>query len=247
MIEKLLLQSHLSLEKKANKMHRLFSCTGHPLKWLVFAATSLILIASLANAVTERSPISRFSRPNLSSRFGLSSTTTTSTTTSTTTAKPSEILLNQRGIIANSPSSLGSDQKQTIDYIGDNVAIASSRASRNADIFQNGDGFNIFVTNTCEFESMRVDVRTSRPFFGVIHTKNQRQKSVCAIEGNGNSEYSLDISHVLNPSDDQYCGVIRARRNSPDDKDILSVVIAVRLHKNIELSDDKFFLLNCTK
>jgi len=128
------------------------------------------------------------------------------------------------------------------------VAASSSnnRSTRTADIFQNGDGFNLFVTNTCERELMHVNIKTSRPFFGVIHTRQQRQKSVCTVEGNGDTEYNLDISHVLNQQDPNYCGVIRARKESPEDKDLLSVVLAVRVHRNIELSDDKFFLLNCT-
>lgn len=124
---------------------------------------------------------------------------------------------------------------------------ASNRTARTADVFQNGDGYNIFVTNTCERELMRVNIKTSRPFYGVIHTRNQRQKAGCSVEGNGETEFNLDINHVLNQQDPAYCGVVRARKESPDDKDLLSVVIAVRVHRNIELSDDKFFLLNCTK
>lgn len=122
----------------------------------------------------------------------------------------------------------------------------SNRTARTADVFQNGDGFNIFVTNTCERELMRVNIKTSRPFFGAIHTRNQRQKAACTVEGDGDTEYNLDISHVLNQQDPNYCGVVKARKESPEDKDLLSVVLAVRVHRNIELSDDKFFLLNCT-
>lgn len=124
--------------------------------------------------------------------------------------------------------------------------VAGNRSTRTADVFQNGEGYNIFVTNTCERESMKVNIKTSRPFYGVIHTRNQRAKPGCSVEGNGDTEYNLDISHVLNSAEPNYCGVIKARRDSPDDKDILSVVVAVRVHRNIELSDDKFFLLNCT-
>lgn len=123
----------------------------------------------------------------------------------------------------------------------------ANRTTRTADVFQNGDGYNIFVTNTCERDSMKVNIKTSRPFYGVIHTRNQRQKPTCSVEGNGDTEYNLEISHVLSSQDPAHCGVIRARRDSAQDKDVLSVVVAVRVHRNIELSDDKFFLLNCTK
>lgn len=141
------------------------------------------------------------------------------------------------------PASVGS----AIEVAAPLNVPATNRTTRTADIFQNGDGYNIFVTNTCERESMKVNIKTSRPFYGVIHTRSQRTKPICSVEGNGDTEYNLEISHILNSQDPNYCGVIRARRESPEDKDVLSVVVAVRVHRNIELSDDKFFLLNCTK
>jgi hypothetical protein len=158
--------------------------------------------------------------------------TTTTTTTTTTTAKP-KLAVREH------------DTPQVRPPTSAIVAAAvTNRTTRTAaaDI----DDFNIFVTNTCERELMHVNIKTSRPFHGVIHTRNQRQKAVCTVEGTGETEYNLDISHVLNQQDPNYCGVIKARKESPDDKDLLSVVIAVRVHKNIELSNDKFFLLNCT-
>lgn len=125
--------------------------------------------------------------------------------------------------------------------------VQTNRSTRTADIFQNGDGFNIFVTNTCERESMKINVKTSRAFYGVIHTRDHRNKSICRIEGNGETDYNLEINQVLDHSDSNYCGAIRGPRNSPDDKEVVSVIVAVRVHKTIELSDDRFFLLNCTK
>lgn len=122
------------------------------------------------------------------------------------------------------------------------TTTTNNRTTRTAEIFDH----NIIVTNTCERESMKVNLRMNRDFYGVIHTRNQRSKQICSIEGTGDREYNLEISHVLNQQDPNYCGVIKARKDSPDDKDILSVVIAVRLHRKIELPDDKFFLLNCT-
>lgn len=127
------------------------------------------------------------------------------------------------------------------------LVSANNRTTRTAgDIFQNGDGYNIFVTNTCERESMKVNIRTSKPFYGIIHTRDQRAKQICTAEGNGDTEYNLEINHVLNDKDPGYCGVIRGYRASVEDKEILSVIVAIRLHRTIELSDDKFFLLNCT-
>lgn len=128
-----------------------------------------------------------------------------------------------------------------------NNIVGSNRSVRTADIFQNGEGYNMFVTNTCEREMMKINVRTSKPFFGVIHTRDHRSKSGCSVEGTGSSEYNLDISQVLNPTDPAYCGALRGPRETPQDSEIVSLVVAVRVHKSIERSDDRFFLLNCTK
>lgn len=94
---------------------------------------------------------------------------------------------------------------------------------------------------------MKINVKTSRAFYGVIHTRDHRKKSICTLEGNGDTDYNLEISQVLNPSDSNFCGAIRGQRNFPEDKETVSIIVAVRFHKTIELSDDRFFLLNCTK
>uniref|UniRef100_A0A6G1SJE2 Cuticlin N-terminal domain-containing protein n=1 Tax=Aceria tosichella TaxID=561515 RepID=A0A6G1SJE2_9ACAR len=151
------------------------------------------------------------------------------TSSTTTTTKPRPIIREPEAPVRALSSPLATNTN-------------TNRSTRTADI----EEFNIFVTNTCERELMHVNIKTSKPFYGVIHTRNQRQKSVCTIEGTGETEYNLDIHHVLNQFDPNYCGVIKARKESPENKDLLSVVIAVRVHKNIELSNDKFFLLNCT-
>lgn len=101
---------------------------------------------------------------------------------------------------------------------------------------------------------MLISIRTSRPFYGVIHTRNERHKAICSIEGNGESEFNLNISHALQASDPNYCGVFKTR-NRPQGgpsslerpEEFLSVILAIRMHRNIELSSDKFYLLNCTK
>ena len=116
------------------------------------------------------------------------------------------------------------------------------------------DSFNLFVSNTCERDYMLVRVRTSRPFYGVIHALNYRRRVRCALEGDGASEYLLNISHVLDSRDPAHCGVIKLRRPNADglapgepSNEQLSVVLAIRAQKNVELPDDKFLVLNCTK
>uniref|UniRef100_A0A6G1S7G2 ZP domain-containing protein n=1 Tax=Aceria tosichella TaxID=561515 RepID=A0A6G1S7G2_9ACAR len=112
------------------------------------------------------------------------------------------------------------------------------------------DQFNLFVSNTCERDFMLVRVRTSRPFYGVIHTLNYRRKPRCSLEGDGALDYQLNISHALDSRDPAHCGVIKLRKQSEqggEPGELLSVVLAIRVHRNVELSDDKFLVLNCTK
>lgn len=105
----------------------------------------------------------------------------------------------------------------------------------------------MFVSNTCERDFMLVRVRTSRPFYGVIHALNYRRKPRCSLEGDGGFEFQLNISHVLDSRDPAHCGVIKLRKQNEPAGELLSVVLAIRVHRNVELSDDKFIVLNCTK
>ncbi|KAG9510835.1 hypothetical protein GZH46_00610, partial [Fragariocoptes setiger] len=113
-----------------------------------------------------------------------------------------------------------------------------------ADVFSPEDNYNVTVTNTCQSQFMRVEIKTTKPFYGVIHSRDQRRKPVCTVEGNGDTQYTLDINHVLSSQDPLYCGVARYKE-SREAKEQLNVVVVVRVHRNIELSDDRYFLLSC--
>lgn len=114
--------------------------------------------------------------------------------------------------------------------------------------------FRVNVSNICEKNLMKVSVRLNKPFYGLIHTKDKRKKAPCFLEGNGDQFYSMDISFTLNQLDNQFCGVV-SHHLSANNKSLpasqhqttLSVVLVVRLHKSIEFSDDRYFLLSCAK
>lgn len=124
--------------------------------------------------------------------------------------------------------------------------------------------FRVNVSNICERNQMRATIRINRPFYGLIHTKDKRRRPACSLEGNGEQSYAIEIGYTLNPSDPNHCGVVShqlpAARNltttsnqnqqqqaSNQAQLTLSVVLVVRLHKNIEFSDDRYFLLSCAK
>lgn len=115
--------------------------------------------------------------------------------------------------------------------------------------------FRVNVSNICEKSHMRVTVRLSRPFYGLIHTKDKRKKAACLIEGNGEQAYVMEISYTLVQTDANYCGVVshqlvqQSNKTNPAShlQQTLSVALVVRLHKSIEFSDDRYFLLSCAK
>lgn len=123
--------------------------------------------------------------------------------------------------------------------------------------------FRVNVSNICERNQMRVTIRLSKPFYGLIHTKDRRKKVPCFVEGNGEQTYFMEISYTLIQSDLSYCGVVshhlsgsvvgasqtnkQQQQQSNNSQTTLSVVLVVRLHKTIEFSDDRYFLLSCAK
>lgn len=119
--------------------------------------------------------------------------------------------------------------------------------------------FRVNVSNICEKSHMRATVRLNRPFYGLIHTKDKRRNRQCSIEGTGDQTYTLEISYNLLQTDPNYCGVVShqltasssttklANQSSIQQQQTLSVALVVRLHKSIEFSDDRYFLLSCAK
>lgn len=118
--------------------------------------------------------------------------------------------------------------------------------------------FRANVSNICERDRMQITIRLNRPFFGVIHAREKRKSPACFVEGHGNQVYSLQISYTQLQTDQDYCGVVAhqpytktssqslARNNlNQSSQQILSFVLVVRLHKTIEFSEDKYFLLSC--
>lgn len=132
---------------------------------------------------------------------------------------------------------------------------------------QQNSRFRVNVSNICEKTHMKVTVRFSRPFYGLIHAKDRRKKAPCFVEGNGEQAYSLDISFTLLPTDVAYCGMVADQlqsvaawtRSSQQTnqqmnqsmlhgiQETLSLALVVRLHKSIEFNDDRYYLLSCPK
>ncbi|KAH7636420.1 zona pellucida-like domain containing protein 1 [Dermatophagoides farinae] len=99
------------------------------------------------------------------------------------------------------------------------------------------DEFSPLVTARCDRGVMYIQIVSQQPFYGVAHTRDYR-KSPCMVIGDGSFNTTLKISLLAQTDDELYCGVQRFKGER-------SVGLAVRMHKSLELSEDRFFYLTC--
>jgi len=95
------------------------------------------------------------------------------------------------------------------------------------------------VTATCSQGFMRVRLKTSQPFHGVIHARDSRDNA-CLTYGTGRLTTFLTIN-LLTPKDhSSYCGVLY--NNATEES---NVALAVRAHRTLELAGDNFYVITC--
>lgn len=101
--------------------------------------------------------------------------------------------------------------------------------------------FTPSVTATCKAGQMTIKVQTNSSFIGAIHAKDFRTPA-CLAYGNGNNSVTLNINLYASPQSPDYCGVLVS--NKTEER---SLPIAVRIHRTLELADDKFYVITCGK
>ncbi|XP_030761722.1 uncharacterized protein LOC115886620 [Sitophilus oryzae] len=102
--------------------------------------------------------------------------------------------------------------------------------------------FNPQVSATCKADhTMNIKVNFNNSFYGTIHARDYRTPSCMAV-GDGGKTVTLTISLLAPPGSAGYCGLIT--NNKTQEK---SVPIAIRIHKTLELADDKFYVITCGK
>ncbi|XP_054154993.1 uncharacterized protein LOC128953531 [Oppia nitens] len=84
---------------------------------------------------------------------------------------------------------------------------------------------------------MYIYVVTLQPFNGVVHTRGHR-KHPCLVQGSGGFNTTIKVSLLANEGDELYCGYNKFNGDR-------SVSVAVRPHKSLELSDDKYYFMTC--
>ena len=68
------------------------------------------------------------------------------------------------------------------------------------------------------------------------------RRPACTSYGLGTEETLLNINMLADKTKDDYCGVFINEKSEER-----SVAVAVRIHKTLELADDKFYMITCGK
>jgi len=102
--------------------------------------------------------------------------------------------------------------------------------------------FTPSVSATCRAGVMTIKVETGGRFLGVVHARDYRRPA-CTSYGLGTDQTLLNINMLADKSDkNDYCGVFINEKTEER-----SVAVAVRIHKTLELADDKFYMITCGK
>eukprot|EP00092_Neocalanus_flemingeri_P053232 GFUD01062506.1.p1 GENE.GFUD01062506.1~~GFUD01062506.1.p1 ORF type:complete len:453 (-),score=82.59 GFUD01062506.1:645-2003(-) len=101
--------------------------------------------------------------------------------------------------------------------------------------------FTPSVSATCRAGIMTIKVETPNRFLGVVHARDFRRPA-CTSYGLGTSVTPLNINMLAEKNSDDYCGVFINEKSEER-----SVAVAVRIHKTLELADDKFYMITCGK
>ncbi|XP_047526846.1 uncharacterized protein LOC125064100 isoform X1 [Vanessa atalanta] len=122
-------------------------------------------------------------------------------------------------------------------YVFASTLLASALAQNTE---SSGD-FTPVVSATCKTGVMSIRINFSQPFNGVTHAREFR-KPACMTLGNGTDSLSFDINLMAAPGSPDYCGIFWNNRT-----DERSLPLAVRVHRTLELADDKFYVITCGK
>ncbi|XP_045534253.1 uncharacterized protein LOC106714840 [Papilio machaon] len=101
--------------------------------------------------------------------------------------------------------------------------------------------FSPAVKATCKTGVMSINIEFNQPFNGIAHAREFRTPA-CMATGNGSESLNFDISLMATPGTPDYCGVFWNNRT-----DERSLPLAVRVHRTLELADDKFYVITCGK
>ncbi|CRK88251.1 CLUMA_CG002031, isoform B [Clunio marinus] len=105
--------------------------------------------------------------------------------------------------------------------------------------------FATSVSATCKAGQMNIKVLFNNPYNGAVHARDFRNPN-CMTFGNGSNIVTMSINLLAKQGSPDYCGVL-VSNVSPNKTEERSIQLAVRVHKTLELADDKFFVITCGK
>ncbi|XP_054727596.1 uncharacterized protein LOC129237133 isoform X2 [Anastrepha obliqua] len=97
------------------------------------------------------------------------------------------------------------------------------------------------VTATCKSGTMNIKVKFNGPYTGAVHARDHRN-AACMAMGDGSDAVGFSINLLAKQGAPDYCGVLVSNRTEER-----SIQLAVRVHKTLELADDKFYVITCGK
>ncbi|XP_055902651.1 uncharacterized protein LOC129938868 isoform X2 [Eupeodes corollae] len=97
------------------------------------------------------------------------------------------------------------------------------------------------VSATCKAGTMNIKVHFNGPYSGAVHARDFRIPS-CMVLGNGSDTVGFSLNLFANQGQPDYCGILVS--NKTEER---SIQLAVRVHKTLELADDKFYVITCGK
>ncbi|XP_036324162.1 uncharacterized protein LOC118737632 isoform X2 [Rhagoletis pomonella] len=97
------------------------------------------------------------------------------------------------------------------------------------------------VTATCKSGTMNIKVKFNGPYTGAVHARDHRN-AACMAMGDGSEAVGFSINLLAKQGAPDYCGVLVSNRTEER-----SIQLAVRVHKTLELADDKFYVITCGK
>ena len=83
-------------------------------------------------------------------------------------------------------------------------------------------------------------METPGKFQGVVHARDFRRPACTAYGAGVEGPVQLRVNLVADRTSDQFCGVFTSKESGER-----SVAVAVRIHRTLELADDKFYMITC--
>ncbi|BFF90926.1 uncharacterized protein DMAD_09343 [Drosophila madeirensis] len=97
------------------------------------------------------------------------------------------------------------------------------------------------VTATCKAGTMNIKVKVNSGYTGAVHARDFRTPA-CMAMGDGSDAVAFSLNLWAKQGASDYCGILVSNRTEER-----SIQLAVRVHKTLELADDKFYVITCGK